>query len=113
MTEVKKLDRGAILGAVDLPATRVDMPEWGGCVFVRGLTAEEADALSAADDGKEAYARRLIAFCAVDENGVRLFGDADVADLGRKSARAVARLATAIIKANGLGAEAKDELAGN
>jgi hypothetical protein len=108
------LTRETILAAQDLPVKTVAVPEWGGDVFVRSMTGAERDqyeqALMAArtPDGKVNIANvraRLMAFCAVDENGKRLFEDADIEALGAKSAAALDRVFAAASELNGIGAK--------
>ena len=106
------LTREAILAAQDLPSKPVDVPEWGGQVFVRSMTGAERDQYEQAmiasrgPDGKINIANvraRLVAFCAVDENGKRLFADADLEALGAKSAAALDRVFAAASALNGIG----------
>jgi hypothetical protein len=106
------LTREAILTAQDLAHEDVPVPEWGGTVRVRTLTGAERDALGAAmvdADGKPdlvGYRCRMVAASVVDEAGARLFSDADAAALGAKSASALDRVASAVERINGMGAEA-------
>lgn len=88
------LTRDAILRAEDLLREKVEVPEWGGEVWVRAMTAAERDRLEAAVlDGKTASIRALVAaMCMVDERGERLFGDQDVEALARKNAQALDRV---------------------
>jgi len=97
------LSANDILNVDDIQTEVVDVPEWGGKVTVKGMTAAEADA----------YERRLVrldnkgnttlgsltnitAFylvqCIVDDTGKRMFKDSDAAALGTKSSAALARL---------------------
>jgi len=95
------LTRDDILQAVDLKYEDVPVPEWGGVVRVRGLTGAERDAFEAGvveRQGKQAKLNmaniraRLVALVIVDGEGKRLFNDADVAALGRKSGVALNRV---------------------
>jgi len=95
------LTRDAILAANDLRVERVDVPEWGGSVLVRGLTAAERDAFDLAATIEQGGRRvvnfhqlraRLVAISAVDESGKRLFTDDDVELLAQKSGSAVGRV---------------------
>ena len=110
---MKNLSRDEILAAPDLPRVPVDVPEWGGRVFVRALTVGEQDALFAEAGAEKGYNARLVAFCTVDENGGRLFVDADFAELEKKSAVALGRLIVAIGKVNAATPAAREEIAGN
>lgn len=96
------LTRAAILAAQDLPTTPVQVPEWGGVVLVRPLLGSERDAFEAAvradGIGKARAAMMdnlrawLVATCAVDDKGARLFTDADIAALGKKNAAPLDRV---------------------
>jgi len=117
---VKKfLTREAILKAQDLPQEEVYVPEWGGYVRVRGLTAAERDALESTmlqTNGQvrlENFRARLVAMSIVDEEGNRLFSDEDVDALGRKSAAALQRVFDVAMRLSGLRAEDVEELAKN
>lgn len=93
------LGKDAILAAADIQPELVDVPEWGGQVYVRGLTASERDqfefAVVRARDGQAKRVNiraQLVAWGLCDEAGHRLFSDAEVAQLGRKSALAMERV---------------------
>lgn len=95
------LTRDAILQATDLTFEDVQVPEWGGMVRVRGLTGAERDAFEASvveRQGKQSKLNmtniraRFVALVVVDGEGKRLFSDADVAALGRKSGVALNRV---------------------
>jgi len=98
------LTREEILGKDDLPKREVDVPEWGGKVFVRTMTGAERDKFetvitkfSAALKGKGDYSdlnirAKLVSLTLCDEHGKRLFSDADVVELSGKSAAALDRL---------------------
>lgn len=95
---MKILSKSNILEAQDLPRVLVDVPEWGGHVWMRGLTGTERDAWEASiiGDGKKQnlvnIRANLVGKCLVDEHGERLFTDAELAGLGRKGAAALDRL---------------------
>lgn len=106
------LTKDQILSANDLTAERVDVPEWGGHVFVRMMTAAELLAFHAANqsgDQGDAFGR-LAVLTIVDEAGARLFNDDDVHRLRGKSHVAMKRVVDVAIQLNGLSNGAKDEL---
>ena len=116
------LTREMILGAVDLPREAVVVPEWGGEVWVRGLSGAERDAYEASvlEMKGRGYTIRLenaraklasLAMC--DEQGKRLFLDADVHALGGKSAAALNRVFEVASRLSGLGERDIEELAKN
>lgn len=98
------LDRKAILAAPDNKPTRVDVPEWGGHVFVRAMSVAEAGSLGQ-DKGAD-MASRLAVRCICDESGARLLSDGDVAPLGEKSAAAMNRVLQVINEVNGFAEKA-------
>jgi len=95
------LTKDQILAAQDRPYEDVEVPEWGGRVRIRGLSGAERDAFEASmigPDGKPSPQRfrnfraRLLAQTLVNEQGERLFSDADIKSLGEKSGDVLARL---------------------
>ena len=106
------LTKGEILAAVDLPTERVAVPEWGGEVMVRGMTGAERDAFEASlvrtrgqktsELNLENARAKLIARTVVDEEGTRLFSDADAVALGKKSAQALQRVFEVAQRLSGL-----------
>jgi len=111
------LSKEAILQADDLPRKTVKVQEWGGDVIVRSMTGVERDAWE-----METYAggkvnmdnarARLVALTAIDEKGERLFTSEEADLLGKKSAKALAKVFAAAQKLNGLGVGDVEELAG-
>ncbi len=118
----KLLRREDILAASDIQTEEVEVPEWGGCVLVRGMTGAERDEFEASvmeRKGKNVRfnlndARaKLVAACVVDEAGARVFSDSDVRLLTRKSAAALDRVAQAAQRLSGLREDDLEELAKN
>lgn len=112
------LTRDAILEAQDRKTETVEVPEWGGAVVVSEMSGTDRDAYEAALFVDRAGKRevdmanvraRLAALCIVDEAGNRLFTDADVMVLGRKSATALDRVASVAQRLNGMGARAVED----
>lgn len=96
-----------ILQAEDLVTERVHVPQWGGDVFIRTMCGRERDAFEASTEQSlggniDNVRARLVALCAVDESGKRLFRDSDVLRLGQKSAAALDRLFAVAMRLNGL-----------
>ena len=116
------LNRETILAANDLKPETVEVPEWGGSVYVRMLTGSERDAFEQSivtGRGKnrttvmENIRARLCVLCLCDESGGRLFSDDDIDALGDKSAAALDRLFAVAQRVNGLSGEDVEDLAGN
>lgn len=113
------LSRDTILKAQDLKREIVDVPEWGGEVYVRGFTALEKEeveirSMSMVDitTGEIRDARQLaglkawiVARCVVDSDGVRVFTDGDMDGLQGKNAEVIARLADTAGRLSALGAD--------
>ncbi len=103
------LTKEAILAANDLPTERVAVPEWGGDVLVRTMTGADRDAFEASLIGKEGrmdnVRARLVSLTLCDDKGERLFTDAEVAELGKKSAKALDRVFAVAQRINGIGGE--------
>lgn len=111
---MKTLTGEEILGAEDRRIEPVDVPEWGGRVFVRSLFSDERDAFDLAmrdDEGKlrlANYRARLVAACACDEAGKLLFTAAQAAALGKKSSVATTRIVKVCERLNGMTQEAAE-----
>jgi len=115
-----RLSKEDILKAEDLGTEEVDVPEWGGSVLVRGMTGAERDAFEVAGRDQRTGQRRpdalsnvrakLVARCVVDDDGTRLFTDADVAALGEKSGAAIDRVFAVAARLSGLGEEDQEEM---
>jgi len=101
------LNRDAILKAQDLRRELVDVPEWGGEVYVRSFTALEREEVEMRSmqmvdiaTGQIKDARQMAGLKAwivsrtvVDSDGRRIFTDADTDGLQGKAAEVIGRLA--------------------
>jgi hypothetical protein len=105
--KLKLLTRDAILAVDDRATEDVEVPEWGGSVRVRALSGLERDhymgslytmkpngqgGMEIGSVELEGSQARLVALAAVDEDGQRLFSEADVVALGDKSGAALDRV---------------------
>lgn len=110
--KLKFLTRDLILRALDLPTEPVEVPEWGGTVMIRSMTGAERDAFESSmlteKEGESRIAKmqnlraRFCASVIVAEDGVTsLFTPDDVAELGKKSAKALNRVFEAGRKLSG------------
>lgn len=118
----KYLSHDEILNAQDEQFEDVSVPEWGGELRVKGLSGTERDALEASmiqGKGKKRdinlanLRAKLVAHSVVDENGERVFEDADIAALGKKSAAALQRAFEVAQRLSGLSQEDVEELTKN
>lgn len=100
------LDRDRILGLADARVERVEVPEWGGHVFVRSLSVAELDRFRAdgerqkASGGLHDATVRLVVLAACDERGAPLFRPEDAQALRDKSVAAVERVGAAALRLN-------------
>ena len=128
MSEVKFLTAADIIGAKDLREKVMEVPEWGGSLTLRELTANDRDWLQASmvnaagDDGaitienKEGtklaitgFQTKLVALSIVDaESGARLFKNEDVETLAGKSGIVLSRVASECVSFNKLEEDEKD-----
>ena len=97
----------------------VSLPEIGEVVTVRGMTGVERDAFESGclkGKGKnrevnlENMRAKLVAYCCVDEQGQRVFSDADVKALGEGPANLLDRLFAVAQRLSGMRDEDVDEL---
>lgn len=117
------LSREEILGYDDLKIIDVSVPQWGGNVVrLKELTGRDRDAfeqenfkgrIGSMTVNLDNLRARLVALCAVDANGERLFSKDDVKALGKKSSQAIQLLFEECQKLCGLTSEDVEELAGN
>lgn len=109
---MRLLTKDAILSANDLPMERLTVPEWGGEVMIRTMTGTDRDAFEAHLIGKEGrmdnVRARLVSLTLCDEQGQRLFSDAEISALGKKSAKALDRVFAIAQRINGIGANEAD-----
>ncbi|WP_063042116.1 MULTISPECIES: hypothetical protein [Nocardia] len=116
------LTKDAILAAEDLKFEEMHVPEWGGDVRLRTLTAKERDAFETGmvkinkkgqrEDNLANLRARLVSLCMVDEKGYRIFTSAtDVEALGNKSIAALGRVFEKCQEMNAMTDEDVEELA--
>lgn len=113
------LKRDAILAANDLPRELLSVPEWGGEVYVRGMTGAERDKLEfklaqRRKAGKSTRFRASLAVATVcDENWNPIFGPEDVDAIDSMPAAGLGRVADVAMRLSGIGAEDAEELEKN
>ena len=92
------LTKDQIISVEDLAHEDVEVPQWGGTVRVRAMTAIERDRFEQetySGTSKENYDNmraRLVVKCLIDEQGNRLFKDEDAETLGKKHGAIVDKL---------------------
>ena len=114
------LNRDDILGADDIQIELVEVPEWGGDIFVKGMTGSERDLFEAGIisvnsksekvDMRDIRAK-LCAASVCNEAGKKLFNQADIKALSQKSAVALQRVFKVAQRLSGLTDDDVEELA--
>lgn len=107
------LSKDQIRAADDRRLTEVEVPEWGGSVFVRTLPLSERLDLSAAAKRDGDLTIDLVVLCACDPDGGRLFATEDADWLAGKNGEVLQRIALVAIEVNGLTAKATEDAAKN
>lgn len=113
------LTREQILAANDSRRELVEVPEWGGSVYVSVMSGAARDAWEAGlitRDGTPVLtdvSAKLAAATITDEAGERLFSEADVAELTKRSAAALKRVIDVARRLNGLGVAGIEDAKGN
>ena len=121
------LNRDAIIGIKDYGSKEVEVPEWGGSVYLRKWTGKDrslfwSKSVKASDEGAEMNWDTLfenqtlvVAMSLCDENGDKLFSttDEDLAILGAKDGDIIQRLYTESLLINGLAQSSIGEAAKN
>jgi hypothetical protein len=102
------LDRAAIIAGAKPRIITISVPEWGGDVCLREITAgqrDQWDAWQIENEGAARYANiraRLLVLTICDEQGVRLFADNDIAVVSGLPAMSIDKLWDASCKLVGL-----------
>lgn len=112
--------REDILAALDAKVVRLEVPEWKTTVFLRVMSGGERDAFETVcqpdpKTGRKSLINFRARFAAIvlgDEQGNRIFTDADIPALAKKSARALDRILEAGMKHNGFSESDVEELEG-
>ena len=115
------LSREDILKVDDIQIEFVEVPEWGGSVFVKGMTGAERDRFESGiieisgDDSKVNMTDIRAKLCAVsvcNEDGKKLFSPADIKELSKKSASALQKVFEVAQRLSGITDDDVEELAG-
>jgi hypothetical protein len=113
------LGREDILSKKGGKLIELEVPEWGGTVHLREMTASERDAFEQASLDKSGSARllniraRLASISLCDAGGKRLFSEGDIPSLGELPASALDRIFDASMRLNKISKADVDELEKN
>lgn len=105
------LTAAQILAASDIKTKPVDVPEWGGTVYVKTISGTERDKFeNLLNKDREGFRVKFIVTAACDEAGKPLFTSEQVAALSEKSGVAINRVFDAAWEVNYFSAEKVEEL---
>ena len=112
------LTKEQILAADDMGLLEVQVPEWGGSVFVRVMTVGERDSyendwMVNKSKGVDNFRSKFLQRVLCDEKGELLFKANEIELLAKKSARITIRVWEAAMKHNALSDDDVEELAKN
>jgi len=114
------LNKAAILTSSDKTTEAVDVPQWGGSVVVGSLTGQQAEVvrhqLRQVESGKVkpgTWLAQVVCFGVLDENGMRMFADTDVAAIAAKRLDVLELLAEKILALSGMTDSAKEAIEKN
>lgn len=114
------LTKDQILQADDIRKEKVEVPEWGGFVWVKTMTGAARDQLEASIiSGKgqrdlRNLRAKMVALSVVDEDGKLLFSFEDVEELGeKKSAKALDRIFSVAQRLSGFTPQDVEEMTKN
>jgi hypothetical protein len=106
------LTREQILQARDMKLEAVEVPEWGGTLYVRTMKARDRDAFEAsrvrlsAENKPEIVSintrARLLSMTVCDDKGVLLFLEEDIELLGEKNAGAMDQVYEVALRINAM-----------
>lgn len=125
------LGNAAILTHDDIEIEDLYVSQWGGTVRVRGMNGDERDAFEKARTREKPAGNRaarragntttefirenlrahLVAWCVIDEDGNRIFTDADIPALNKKSGAALEKVVEVAMRLSGMDDDDVDELA--
>lgn len=107
------LNRESILTTLDLRPTPLEVPEWGGTIYLRAMSLRDMLKLRPLIQSDQDITANLVVGSACDESGELLFKPEDLDAVAAKSNAALQRIALAVLKLNKLGSAEADALAKN
>ena len=98
------LTKDSILKADDQRLEPVQVPEWGGTVYVTSMTLAELRDLQkhAGDPNDSRSLAEMVVRVVRDDDGERVFSDGDAEAVSGKSFRALSRIVATFNRINGL-----------
>lgn len=95
------LTKEQILSISDKALKEVEVPEWNGTVFIRGMTIEDVDYCQSLGDDSQSLEKMIVRFVS-DDQGVALFTEEDIPLMKKKSIQAFRRIVNEIKSFNSL-----------
>ena len=114
------LTKEQIFGADDIQRVKLNVPEWGGDIWVQGMNGAQRDRFEASIVQQKTEAKgfnlaniraRLCALTICDEQGVLMFSEKDIDALSRKSAVVLTKIFLVAQQLSGIGDAGVKELA--
>ncbi len=96
----------------DRKPVRLEVPEWGGEVYVKVMSAADQAALSENVEASE-FPIRVIIHCLVDEQGERILTDEDAPELAKDDFPIIMRVFAFVAKLNGLSTKELEDAMAN
>ena len=119
MSKEKLLTKEDVFKAKDLIIEKMDLPEWGGYLFIRVISGRERDQFEKSVQNKKGeieftnFRSRFAALVLCDDEGNRIFQEVDIAELSKKSSAALDRILDKGMKINGMKQEDVEDLVKN
>mgnify|MGYP006883108143 CR=1 FL=1 len=116
------LNREAFLRPAEVPVELVEIPELGGSIKVRGMTARQRSEFEKqfqTASGKQSKTRiaevreRLVVACCVNDDGSLMFSEEDISAIGNQAAGVVERIVNVAQRLCGMSNTDVEELAKN
>jgi hypothetical protein len=95
------LSKEEILSITDKATKEIEIPEWNGSVYVKGMTFEDQDYISSLGEDNNQNQKLLIKFVC-DADGNPLFTEEDIPALKKKSVQAFKRIIKEVTSFNSM-----------
>lgn len=116
MSDKNVFSAAAAISAADCPSEWIDVPEWGGGCFIRGMSGAQRDALEtevAKRKGGQHFRARVVQMCCYDDKGRQIFGVHQITDLTRKGAAVLDRIVDVALRLSGMDDKERREIEKN
>lgn len=95
------LTKEEILSITDKAVKEIEIPEWGGTVFIRGMSIEDVEYCQSLTDDPQTLQKTIVRFVS-DADGNLLFTEKDIPKMKKKSIQAFRRIMNEIKAFNSL-----------